>query len=249
MTALRKVLAVSALTAAACAGCGSNIDAQSDRALRSMSSALDKANALSFHAVGVMDEVARTGQLVQLSRDSKVLLRRPDGLRVETTGDDVSRAAWYDGRTLTVLDRDTKQYATIGARPTIVQTHDFIVDEYGLTMPLADFLCGKTYECMKAAVQAGTYVGLADIEGHSCHHLAFRQEMIDWQIWIDAGQTPVPRKLVITYKLEEGQPSYVATMDQWDLSPRVSDDLFQPALPAGARRVQMRGLLGLEEGE
>ena len=27
----------------------------------------------------------------------------------------------------------------------------------------------------------------------------FQQEVIDWQVWIDAGEVPVPRKVVITY--------------------------------------------------
>ena len=39
-----------------------------------------------------------------------------------------------------------------------------------------------------------------------CHHLAFEQATIDWQLWIDAGKDPLPRKLVITYKTEDEVP-------------------------------------------
>jgi len=82
-----------------------------------------------------------------------------------------------------------------------------------------------------------------------CHHLLFEQENIDWQIWIDSGQPPLPRKLVITYKQEPGQPQYVATMDNWDLSPAVSKETFEFTPPADAKAVSMADLVSQERGE
>ena len=234
----------------ACAGCAQrDIDPKADQVLRSMSRTLDAAQGLSFQAVGVMDEPARTGQLVQFTRHSRVVVRRPDGLFVDTTGDDVNRSCWYDGETLTLLNKTTKQYASIQAKNTIEKTHDYIVEEYGLTMPLADFIFSDAYKSMIAQVHSGGYVGLHEVNGDACHHLAFHQEDIDWQIWIDAGESAVPRKLHITYIDEAGKPGYTATLDQWDLAPKLSQELFKPVLPEGAKRVEMADLLGLEEGE
>jgi len=239
------------LVVAACAGCGpkTNIDPQADQAMRSMSDTLGKAEALSFEAEGIMDEVLETGQLSQFSRKSKVTMARPDRLHADTEGDDVSRSVWYDGKTVTVLDKQENVYGSLQVPNTIEKMLDFVIEKYGLTIPVADLLFRNPYKTLIAEVESGTYVGRHSVGDHACHHLAFRQETIDWQIWIDAGTRPVPRKLVITYKLEPGHPHYVVTMDKWDLAPKLSKDPFSPKLPATAKRIKMAELLGVEEGE
>ncbi len=70
-----------------------------------------------------------------------------------------------------------------------------------------------------------------------CHHLAFRQKAVDWQIWIDAGDEPVPRKLVITFKQQAEQPQYTALIHRWDVNPKLGDEMFQFQPPAGVRKV------------
>ena len=237
------------LVVAACAGCATesarNVDPQADQVLKSMSEALGRAEAISFKVEGMMDEVLETGQLAQFSRRSKVLLARPDSLHADTTGDDLSRSVWYDGRTVTVLDNLAKTYASVEVPNTIEKMLDLAIDKYGLTMPAADLLFGNSYKTLIANVTTGTYIGLHSVGDHPCHHLAFRQEEIDWQIWVDAGETPVPRKLLITYKQETGHPTYSITMGDWDLSAKAPADRFAPNLPADAKRVEMEVLLGL----
>ncbi len=226
-----------------------DVDPQADQVLKAMSNLLGKTKSFSFRAVGYMDEVAETGQLVQISRESDVSVTRPGKLLVETEGDDVSRSAWYDRGKLTVLDNEQNEYAVIGVPNTIEAMLDFIIDEYGLTLPLADLLFSNPYKTLTSNVQVGSYMGLVKVGDYSCHHLLFEQELIDWQIWIDAGQTPVPRKIVITYKQEPGQPGYSVTMEKWDFRPSFAKDLFKPDTPANAKQVQMNELLGSEEGE
>ena len=226
-----------------------DVDPQADQVLKAMSNLLGKTKSFSFRAVGYMDEVAETGQLVQISRESDVSVTRPSKLFVETEGDDVSRSAWYDRGKLTVLDKEQNEYTVIGVPKTIEAMLDFIIDEYGLTLPLADLLFSNPYKTLTSNVQLGSYIGLGQVGDHSCHHLLFEQELIDWQIWIDAGQSPVPRKFVITYKQEPGQPGYSVTMEKWDFKPTFANDLFEPDPPDDATEVQMNELLGTGEGE
>ena len=75
-----------------------------------------------------------------------------------------------------------------------------------------------------------------------CHHLAFEQATIDWQLWIDAGKDPLPRKLVISYKTEDEVPQYSVTIRKWNLVPRLPDQLFVFTPPAGSSRVDVPAL-------
>jgi len=51
-------------------------------------------------------------------------------------------------------------------------------------------------------------IGKGVIDGIECDHLAFRNIDTDWQIWIEAGARPIPRKYVITSKAVAGAPQY-----------------------------------------
>ena len=87
------------------------------------------------------------------------------------------------------------------------------------------------------SVETGYRVGQREIDGVSCHHLAFTQENLDWEIWIEDGPRPLPRKLLINYKSEPGSPRYAARLSAWDLQPRLSDAYFQFHPPAGASKI------------
>jgi hypothetical protein len=71
-------------------------------------------------------------------------------------------------------------------------------------------------------------------------HYAFRQEGIDWQVWIEQGKTRLPRKFVITTMDEEGQPQY-ASLLKWNLAPAISDKTFTFVAPKDAHRIVFAG--------
>ena len=239
---------------AVCAGCGqpsapAGIDPKADAALRRMSDTLGKAGSFSLRAEGVMDEITETGQLAQFHRTSDIRVQRPGRLFVKAGGDELARTVWFDQGSLTVLDERANEHATAAVPETVEAMMDFVVAEYGLTVPVADVLFKDSYGVLTANAQTGQYLGVHEVGEHACHHLAFRQEGIDWQIWIDAGDVAVPRKLVIVYKQEAGHPSYTVTMDGWDLSATFPADQFPPKLPAQAKSISMAEMFGVDEGE
>ncbi len=240
------------LAIASLAGCASpqdqvrDIDDQADKALEQMCSVLDSAKALRFRVHAIMDRPVDTGQLAQFHRSSDITMVRPDRLHAKTESDDGKWSVWQRGDNLTVLDWETYNYATETVPARVDGMLDYMADNYDVLMPMADFLVGKTYESLLADVESGTYVGLHMVGETKCHHLLFLQDNIDWQIWIDAGERPLPRKLVITYTQEPDQPQYVATMDSWDLAPVTSEETFTFLPPTGATSVSMSDLVGEE---
>ena len=104
-------------------------------------------------------------------------------------------------------------------------------------MPIADFVYENPYEILIENIDSGYVLGRHAVDGHMCHHLAFRQLAIDWQIWIEDGPRPVPRKLIITYREEPGAPQYTARFLSWDFAPRLSDHYFEFDPPADADQI------------
>ena len=79
-------------------------------------------------------------------------------------------------------------------------------------------------------------MGPGEVGGTTCQHYAFRQEGADWQIWIQKGDFPLPRKLVITTMTDPARPQHSAIYT-WNLAPSVNDAAFVFTPPTGARRI------------
>jgi hypothetical protein len=74
------------------------------------------------------------------------------------------------------------------------------------------------------------------VGGVSCGHYAYRQEGLDWQVWIQLGDFPLPRRLVLTTMTDEARPQYTATYT-WNLAPSFNDATFTFVPPPGAHKV------------
>ena len=212
--------------------------------VRQMSDRLAKSAALAIEADEVYDEVPADAPRQQLASVRRVALRRPDRLVGDASGDAVNRSFWYDGRTFSALDREQNVWASGQVPPTIDEALDWVFDQTGTVVPLADFLYANVYDRLMDKVQRGVYLGIHEAAGVPCHHLSFEQATLDWQLWIDAGRDPLPRKLVITYKTEDEVPQYSVTIRKWNLEAKVPDALFQFVAPEGAKRIEVAAFSG-----
>jgi hypothetical protein len=213
------------------------VDPRADELLRKMSDRLRSARSLALEAEETYDEVPEHSPRHQLSNLRHVALRRPDRLAGDATGDALNRSFWYDGATFSALDKEQNVWASGAVPPSIDEALDWVFEQTGTVVPLADFLYADSYARLMAEVQRGVYMGVHDAAGVPCHHLSFEQATIDWQIWIDAGPDPLPRKLVIAYKTEDEVPQYAVTVRKWRLDPPLPDALFAFTPPDGATRV------------
>ena len=226
------------------------VEARADQELKRMSEFLGKLPRFALEAEEIFDEVPDGELRRQLTNTRRVAVERPNHVAADVTGDTLLRASWYDGKAVTVLDKEHNVYATLPAEPTIDATLDKLIDEYGVVLPLVDLLYSDPYAVLMEGVTYGRYLGLHQAAGVMCHHLAFSQETIEWQIWIDAGEQPLPRKLVISYVEEPGEPQYSATIRRWRVDGAVPEGLFTFQAPEGAQKVEpSKGLGRRDEAE
>jgi hypothetical protein len=218
------------------------IEPRADQTLRAMCAAVGAAKTMQFRVDAQVDEASASGKMVPVSRQTQVLLRRPDGVVAQMRGGDGRWSLCYKAGAIAILREDRGKYATMQAPPTIDKMLDFLFEEHGLSIPLADLLFSDPYQALTENVQTGVYLGVRSVGGRPCHHLLFTQKAVDWQVWIDTGETPLPRKLVITHKNEPGQPQYSAELSDWNLAPAVTETSFDFKAPAGAKAVKMSDL-------
>lgn len=214
------------------------IEAEADRILREMGEYLKTASEFSFHADISYHAVFSTGEKVQYGGASDVSVRRPNRLHVAFDGDEHRRQVFYDGSTVTLYDMLKDLYAVTEVPGDIDGALDLVFEKYGLTVPLADLVYADPHAVLTEDAEYGSMVGVHGCGEKRCHHLLFTQEIIDWEIWIETGPRPVPRKLVITYKKEPGSPQYEARLSRWDFHPRLSEHAFTFHPPDGASEME-----------
>jgi len=192
----------------------------------------------SFKADVANDRVYAGGKKLQFGMEVKAAFRRPDKLRIDGDGDLDSKLLIFDGKALTLYDKDRNHYASIDVAGDIDAALDKAYNDYGLKVGLAEL--GSTQlgnRAHKDLVNA-LYVGLHKVRGVPCHHLAFDRKDIHYQVWIEAGDKPVLRKVVITQKKLPDSPQWTAYLFDWNLAPSLGDDLFAFTPPAGAQKIK-----------
>jgi hypothetical protein len=122
-----------------------------------------------------------------------------------------------------------------------------VASELGLDLPATDLLVADPYAALVPGVTGSSYHGTAYVQGVECHHLSFREDEVDWQLWVKTGDEPLPMKYVITTKWLTGAPQYSVEMHGWDLAPAIPADRFTFSPPEGA--VKLEGLPVDETGE
>jgi hypothetical protein len=214
------------------------VETHADRILKEMGDYLKSADAFTFHAESSYDAIDRNGQKIRYGGTTDVAIHRPDRLRSKFIGDERQTQTFYDGKTVTIYNPAVNMYAITDVPPDIDGAIDKIFDKYGVSVPLADLVFADPYNTLIANVIGGRWVGRHSIAGVPCNHLAFTQESIDWQIWIEEGPRPVPRQILITYTDEPGWPQYLARLKSWDFEPRFSNDHFNFQPPTGSDEME-----------
>lgn len=214
------------------------LDPNALAALKRMGDYLRTLKSFSVRAESTKDEVLESGQKIQFASTVNVSARLPDRLRLDVTSDRKQRQIYYDGSTVTQYAPRVGYYASVKAPRTVRETLALAADKYDLEVPLADLFYWGTDQSGIDDIKTAIALGPSRVAGVETDHYAFRQEGIDWQIWIERGKTPLPRKLLITTLDEPSQPQYTAVL-HWDLKGGADGRTYAFVPPKDARKIVM----------
>ncbi len=220
------------------------IDPKAEKLLRASTDYVAGLKRFSIETRNTLEVVLKSGQKIQFDHGVNVAVQRPNKLRAQRTGDLVDQDFYYDGKSLTLHNPSEKYFATVAAPGSLEEMLDFARTKLDIVAPAGDFIYKNAYEILMEGVTDGLVVGKGVVEGVRCDHLAFRTPHIDWQIWIQEGDKPLPRKIVITTKDVASAPQFAVVMTKWNLAPKFSDRLFTFKPPKGVKKVEFQPLEG-----
>lgn len=214
------------------------IEPEADRILAAMSENLKSTPTLSVDYDADQEVVNLQGQKIQYSASGSIAVDRAQGFRMKRMGPFARAEVIFDGYTISLHDKMLNVYAQLQSPGRSVEdAAEELRAATGLDAPGADFLAGDPYAVLTDGVTEGTVVGSAFVNGVECDHLAFRTDIVDWQIWISKGSRPLPLKYVITTKWMTGAPQYTLRLNNWT-SDTIEAAQFKFTPPAAAHKLE-----------
>jgi hypothetical protein len=206
--------------------------------LRKMTDYVGSLDGFGLETENMLEEVLDSGQKIQYDFTARILIERPNKLRVERGGDLLDQLAIYDGKTLAIHDRLRGYYAVTEAPNDLDGLLHFARDTLDLVPPSGDLVYTNSFELLTGSLTSGFVVGKSVVDGVRCDHLAFRNPVVDWQIWIAEGDEPLPRKYVMTTRDDPTQPQYLVLMRNWNLAPEPGKAAFVFSAPKDAGKIE-----------
>jgi len=210
--------------------------------LKRMSDFLTKQESFRIQAHSGYDVVQSVGIKLEFGGDRTITVHRPDRLLIEIrerTGE--SSTVRFDGRAISVFFPAENAYVSIEKPGSLEQAIAYLAEDFGVPMPMSDFLEPDFYAAVVDQVELGVVVDdESRIAGHLCTHLAFQTNTLVFQLWVQNGDVPLPRRIVITHQEEDQSPQFWAQIQDWELGVETSDELFEFTPPKGAERLIAR---------
>ena len=188
--------------------------------------------------VSFTDARLEAGLMVSNSEEIHVSIDRPGSMQISSFDGETTKGLYFHDGLLTVFSSANKLYAQADIPKEIDAAMKFALEELSVEAPLMDLL----YKDIATHLinSNTTILYLTDksrVNGTDCHHLAIRGPDSDVQLWVEEGDRPVARKIMITSKWEGGAPRFIANLD-WDTKPEFKPDTFKFKAPEGAVKIE-----------
>jgi hypothetical protein len=184
------------------------------------------------------ERVLADGQKLQHNATASMDVARPNRLRVQMASARSERELIFDGKTVTLVTPAQKYYSTVELVDTLGGLTRRLQEKFGIEVPLSDLFLWGTPAAPLDKIESAMNAGQDFVGDDLCDHYAFRQGNVDWQIWIQTGSRPLPRKIVITNRADDARPQSVSLIE-WNLKPTFKDSIFAFTPPKGATRVDI----------
>jgi hypothetical protein len=248
--ASRALLAGKFALAAALALTAQGVQAQAPDAkafLKAMSDYVSSQQTIELTFDSDIEIITPDVEKIQFTNSGEAQLSRPNKLHAHRVGGYSDVELFFDGKSVSVFGRSLNGYVTFDAAGTVDQLVAALRAGHGVALPGADLLLSNSYDVLVAGVTEAKYMGRGVIDGIECEHLAFRNFDTDWQLWVQVGASPIPRKIVITSKTVNSAPQYTLRVKSWKAGGTPAAGIFTFVPPSGAQKLGPEALIQLDE--
>ncbi len=184
------------------------------------------------------DVLQEWGQKIEFGERHRITVARPDRLRADILKSSGKEGmVLFDGQKITVYNSAQAVFAQVEKPGDIDEVLVFFLRDLEMRLPLALMFRSDFPTEMNKRLEELDIVEISAVTDPPCVHLAGRTDEIDFEVWIPETGDPLPVRITITYREEEGQPKFWADFENWDMTPRITDMDFTFTPPEGVERI------------
>jgi hypothetical protein len=214
-------------------------DANALAALERMGRDLRALPRFEIEAQSTTDQVLDTGQTLQFAHSTRLKAQPPNKLQVTVSDNQKqSKSLYYDGKQVVLYGSLHNAYAQVPAPASIAELLGKLQSDFDLQLPLADLFYWGTDQASVDDVQSALYIGVEQLDEQSCEHYAYRQDGVDWQLWLQVGKQALPCQVLITDLNDDARPQHRVRL-HWQLQPVFDAATFSFIPPSNAQPVTL----------
>jgi len=200
-------------------------------------------NAKTMHAEGTVVTKAEGGD----AREAKVTavydVEKPMhfSLRTKINGDATKGPDMVtDGKKMFIYRKAQKQYVEFDAPGSLAETGLDLLRR-GLSqasgMLFANIMGADPADQLMEGVFECSYAGLDKVDGKPVHRLKFKQEGMDWELWVASEGKPYVLRMINMREGPNGKVTTTESYSNWKLDAPIAKETFTFKAPEGATKV------------
>jgi hypothetical protein len=202
--------------------------------LKSCSSRLASAKAMSFTVVISYESPSRLGPPLIYTTRGEVTMQRPDKLRVITSGDGPVSEFYYNGKTMTGFAPAENLVAVAEAPPTIDAMVHAAYDLAAIYFPFAPMIAADPYAIISEGLTQAFHIGQSRvIGGTTTDMVGIVNKWVFEQIWIGA-EDKLPRMARAIFHGDPAGLRHQIEFSNWQIDPDIPAEAFASAKAAAA---------------
>lgn len=213
-----------------------NVDPLALQVLRAAMDSIQNAGAFSFRAVVNRELLGTHDEVLTFSQQSEVTVSRPNKFRIKVRSELQPLDIYYNAGQVTLFAPDKNLYSAFLGGP-ILDLYISKLQERDIQLPMSSLFRADPYKVLTDGLERAAVIGRDEIDGKTYHHLSFGEKEGDWQLWVEAGDKPVPRRAEIVYKTLRREPRVTIEFFDWNLAANPPASFFVFAKPDDARYI------------
>jgi hypothetical protein len=224
MMALLMAMVISA--GAQAAEHGDQRDEQAISALKAMSAHLAGLESFAITGVALEDHQLEAGLMATYPTEIELTVTRPGSLHLRQFDGESTRDLYIHDGSLTLYDSAKGYYATTSVPAGLDAGMAYALETLGIDAPLMDLVYNDVFTRLAGTTDPVLYLTAnSRVDG----------------VWVQEGDHPLPRRMMITAKWEAGSPRFNARMN-WNTQPDVAEGAFVFTPPSDAVQIQFEPL-------
>lgn len=144
---------------------------------------------------------------------------------------------YYNGSQMIYYSLEGNYYAAADAPATTLETLDWLYEEFGVEIVLADFLYPDFTQDLLESMDYLSYLGVASVEGKNAFHIGGANAEMTFQLWVSQDLEMKPIKVVLTYLGEPYARQMEVSFGDWEVNHTYPQSIFEFLPPPNSKQI------------